>query len=865
MFSTRIALQFVLLTVLTASSALAGQIVVYSSGNLPIGKSKKLTAYVPLAVNTVNWSVNGVIGGNSTFGTVSASGLYQAPATVPADNAVSVRATSTVDPTNFGSVTITITQPPAQLWSISPASVPVGQFTIRANGSNFGPNSVVNFGGIPLATTFLSSTRVRATGVATVSQVGTQIPITVTNTGNGATTSPAVNLTIEAAQPVTVSVTPANATVAVSTTRQFDASVTGAMNTAVIWSVNGVAGGNSTVGMISMSGLYSAPATVPDPASVTIQATSVENTSSTATAAVIIQPPPPPPVIVTVTPATSTLAPAATQQFSAVVTGSADTGVTWSVNGIAGGNATAGTISTAGMYTAPAEIPSPANVTIRATSTASTSSSATAIASIVGPPDPGNGQGVANLSAARFLEQSSFGPTAADLAHVKQIGFDAWLTEQFAMAETQIADPSSNSNVRSQYLNRLSQAPDQLRQRVAYALSQIFVVSMNKNNYPNEIVPYLRILSQNAFGNYRTLLGEISVSSQMGKYLDLANSNKPGPGGGANENYARELMQLFTIGLYKLNPDGSPQLDAQGRPIPTYDQSDIQQVALALTGWTYPGPGNNNWEDFSGPMQPREVNHDMRQKAFLGCTLPANQTTTQDMNGVLDCLFNHSNAGPFVATRLIRSLVTSNPSPAYIQRIATVFNDNGGGVRGDLRAVVRAILTDAEARNDVALPTSGRLKDPIFHIVSFARALNGAISPDNGLSWLFSRMAQMPLTPPSVFSFYSPLYRIPNSPLFGPEFQIYTPTESVLRGNLLWEIVANPGSEFSISLSPFVSVAGNIPLLIDAVDQALFYGRMPQQMRQSLANAIVAQQDNNSRVQTALYLAALSGLYAVQY
>src|SRR5262249_6546992 len=158
------------------------------------------------------------------------------------------------------------------------------------------------------------------------------------------------------------------------------------------------------------------------------------------------------------------------------------------------------------------------------------------------------------------------GPTTADIAHLQQIGIDAWLTEQLGMPETQIVDPGSMNSgaLQSQYLNRLSQAPVQLRQRVAYALSQIIVISMNKNIYPDEVVPYLQILSRNAFGNYRTLLGEISVSSQMGKYLDLARSTKPGPGGGANENYAREVMQLFSIGLYMLNPDGSQQLDGQG-------------------------------------------------------------------------------------------------------------------------------------------------------------------------------------------------------------------------------------------------------------------------------------------------------------
>jgi len=194
-----------------------------------------------------------------------------------------------------------------------------------------------------------------------------------------------------------------------------------------------------------------------------------------------------------------------------------------------------------------------------------------------------------------------------------------------------------------------------------------------------------------------------------------------------------------------------------------------------------------------------------------------------------------------------------------------VFNDNGSGVRGDLAAVVRAILKDAEARNDAATPNSGRLKDPMYNIVSLSRALGGSIAPTNGLPWEFSLEAQTPLTPPSVFSFYSPNYHIPKTPLFGPEFQIYTPTEAVERGNFFWLIISNPGPDFPISLAPFVAAAGNIPQLIDVCDQTLLYGRMPMAMRQSLANAIAAQQDNNSRMQTALYLTTLSGLYAVQY
>ena len=850
--------------ILLAAAALGQQVTVYSSASLAIGETRQLTAYVPLSPNTVTWSVNGVTGGNSTYGTVSPTGLYTAPMVVPMQNAVTVQATSTAFPTNFGTVTITVTQPPVQLWSISPTSAPVGAFTITLNGANFGMNSTVQFGGTPIASTLVSSTGLKATGTANATQVGQKIPITVVNSGLGGTTSTPVTLSVTAAAPVTVSVSPASASVPVTQTQRFIATVSGSTNTAVTWSVNGVTGGNATVGTISSSGLYTAPAAIPSPAAVTVQATSAVSPSATGSATVTVQPPAPPPVTVSVSPSSATVAPAASAQFSATVANSTNTAVTWSVNGYAGGNSTVGTISAAGLYTAPGTIPNPAAVTIQATSAASPSATGIATANIVGLPNPGTGLGTANLAAARFLEQAAFGPTSADIAHVQQVGIANWLTEQFNLPETPIPDPGAlgSGGLQSQYLNRLSQAPDQLRQKVAYALSQIIVISMNKNIYPDEVIPYLQILSRNAFGNYRTLLGEISVSSQMGKYLDLAGSMKPGPQGGANENFAREVMQLFSIGLWQLNLDGSQTLDGQGQPIPTYVQTTVQQVALAVTGWIYL---NNAWEDFSAPLQPNDANHDMRQKSFLGCTLPPNQTTVQDMNGFLDCLFQHPNVGPFISTRLIRSLVTSNPSPAYIQRVATVFNNNGSGVRGDLRAVVAAILTDPEARNDTAQPNSGRLKDPIFHIVSLARALNGFITPANGLPWLFSLEGQAPLTPPSVFSFYSPMYRIPKSPLFGPEFQIYTPTESVLRGNFIWEIISNPATDFTLTMTPFTSVAGNLQQMIDAADQALLYGRMPQSMRQSLATAISAQSDPTSQWQTALYLTALSGYYAVQY
>ncbi len=771
---------------LAAPAAAQNNITVYSSGSIAINDSRQLTAYVPLSPNAVTWSVNGIPGGDATVGTVSSTGLFKSPAQPPASNVVSVKAQSTAYADKAGAITLTITQPVINLWSISPTSVPAGAFTLRLNGSNFTPESKVMVGGVPGTVTYGSAQSLTVKGTAT--QAGA-LQVVVKDPRLGGTRSTAVTLRV--------------------TTATSD-------------------GGTTT------------PTPTPTPT---------------------------PTVTVSMTPNAVTVAPLNAQQFTAGVSGNTNVSVTYSVNGVYGGNATVGTISSAGLYTAPSTAPSPATVTIRATSVAAPTVFAASSVTVQGPPNAGTGKGTANLAAARFLEQASFGPTPTEIQKVNSIGVDAWLAEQFALPETAITNPGGNSAspVQQQYLSRLTTAPDQLRQRVAYALSQIIVISMNKNIYPDEIVPYLQILSASAFGNYRTLLGQISTSSQMGKYLDIANSNAPRPGASANENYARELMQLFSIGLVELNADGTPKLDAQNQTIPTYDQTTVQQVALALTGWTYAGPQNNNWENFTGPLQPKDVNHDMRAKSFLGCNLPATRTAVQDMNDMLDCVFAHPNVGPFISLRLIRQLVTSNPSPAYVARVAAVFNDNGTGVRGDLKAVVTAILTDTDARTTTGSTTAGKIKDPILHIAGFLRALNGRINPANGLPWQFSQVAQTPLTPPSVFGFYSPMYRIPKSSLQGPEFQIYTPTESVLRGNLMWQFISNPSSDIVIDLSPFTNAATDPIALIDAADQILLYGRMPQSMRQSLANAMAAQSDATARWQTALYLTALSGFYTTQY
>lgn len=473
------------------------------------------------------------------------------------------------------------------------------------------------------------------------------------------------------------------------------------------------------------------------------------------------------------------------------------------------------------------------------------------------------------LTALRLLEQGTFGPTAADVALVKADGADRWFARQWTLSETAIPDGLDNNRLRSQVFLNMANAPDQLRQRVMFALSQTLVVSTAKNVNGYEMIPWVRLLSRHAFGNYRTLLREVALSPSMGKYLDLANSRKATNGSAPNENFPRELMQLFTIGIWELNQDGTYRVDATGWPIPTYTQKDVAEVARALTGWTYPTrpgatPLSTNPEYFVGMMEPRPASHDTGAKALPGgVTLPANQTVTKDLDDVIDALFQHPNTPPFVAARLIRSLATSNPSPGFVARVADVFVNNGSSVRGDLAAVVRAILTDPEA--SIPDPVGGRLKDPVLQVIGLGRALGAQITDPNMFMYIFGNLGQAVLSPPTVFSFYSPLASLPHHPdLFGPEFQIYGPALAIQRANFIYTILNGEfGNAFRVDLLPFTSVAGNPAALVEKVNQTLLFGRMSKDLRQIITAATAATSDSRQRALGALYLAAISAEFAV--
>jgi uncharacterized protein (DUF1800 family) len=571
-------------------------------------------------------------------------------------------------------------------------------------------------------------------------------------------------------------------------------------------------------------------------------------------------PTPAPTISVSVSPSSVNLPFGATQQFAASVAGTSNQSVVWAVNDVTGGNSQNGTITSGGFYTAPNIAPAGA-ITISATSAANNTKKGTATVNLVTSPQ--------GTSAFRFLNQTTFGATPQLKTRVEQIGFAAFLDEQFATPESVYPNPVSGTQpqqIVDRFWTNAFKGNDQLRQRTVYALSQLWVLSRSKSGEPNMTVPWLRILSKNAFGNYRTLMREMTLDSSMGHYLDMVNSTKPTATSSANENYARELMQLFTIGVYKLNHDGSYQLDAGNNPIPAYTQTDVRQLALAFTGWTYPTPpgGNPNGMNggyLMGQMEPRQTYHDTTAKSFLGQNLPAGQTTQKDLDDALDIIFNHPNVAPFVATRLIRALVTSNPSPDYIQRIAAVFENNGAGVRGDLRAVIRAILLDAEARSDNPAPEFGRLRSPLQHTIAVFRALGANFNEPLSFAYIYESMGESLLNAPSVFGHYSPLFRLPKgNGLFAPEFQIYTPTESVNRANFIYQAMY----ENWVNISEFTNVAGNSTTLINLVDGRFLDGKMTPEMRASITRALQASTDNKSRALTAIYLVVTSGDFIVQ-
>ena len=663
----------------------------------------KVTGITP---TTVGWTIALPAGATGSPGTISAGGRYTPPNAIPSTGTVIVTVTSTAAPTASASATVTLLNPYPTLASVSPANIPVGFFAITLNGSGFVPGAQVLFGGTVLATTYVSATRLTATGASTQAQVGQRVPLAVMN---------------------------------------------------------------------------------PDPGS----ATSVD-----------------------------------------------------------------------------------------------------VVSVLVGPLTSGN-QVTYNV-AARFLDQAAFGPDAASIAQVQTLGLQGYLNQQFTAPISPYPDPSTTGfglgQVQARFFTNAVHGQDQLRQRVAFALSQIMVASAVEENTPTQLVPYLQLLKSDAFKNFRTVMEDVTLNPTMGEYLDMRNNDKANPAKDtrANENYARELMQLFTIGLFQLNPDGTLQLDAGGNPIPTYDQTTIQNFAKVYTGWTYPTkPGatlqKHNPAYFIGPMVPSESNHDTTSKTLLnGLVVPAGGTARSDLKAALDDIFSHQNVAPFISKQLILHLVTSNPSPAYVSRIAAVFDDNGHGVRGDLQAVVNALLLDPEARAGDDGPslsppdTSGHLREPVFAVASILRGLGATVNDTNNLTGQATNLGQTVFAPSSVFSYFAPGYTIPaeftpGASVLGPEFQLQSPSSSVARSNMVNTFVyGSLGAGAVIDWTALTSLGATPQALLEAVNNAFMYGQMPGSMQTQILSAVNAITGNTgavykARAQAAVYLTVSSSYYNVEH
>jgi uncharacterized protein (DUF1800 family) len=537
------------------------------------------------------------------------------------------------------------------------------------------------------------------------------------------------------------------------------------------------------------------------------------------------------------------------------------------------------------------------------------SSNTTDSAPAAPPPTP-----VAAADAARLLEQATFGVTASDIAHLQSIGIDAYISEQLAYPSTQYTGftytphtaPASCKNdasnppdaaslcARDQYsafqvqrdffIHALNN-PDQLRQRVAFALSQVLVVSSVEIYEAYGLADYQNILLKDALGNYRTLLQDVTLSPTMGHYLDMANSAATNPQNGTvpNQNYAREILQLFSIGLVELNPDGTQQLDSHGAPIPTFNGATIEGFASVFTGWTYPPLAGmtSKWTNpinFDGTMVVFPDHHQSGAKALLnGYTVAAGQTPAEDLANALDSIFNHPNVGPFVSQRLIQHLVTSNPSPAYVARVAAVFANNGQGVRGDLAAVVRVILTDSEARGELP-PTNlfGHLREPVLFITSALRSLGGQ-SDGVLLRSASSAMGQSVFSAETVFSFYPPSYQIPGTQTLAPEFGIDNAATALARANFINTLIMQGGAQpdttvagstgTTVNLTPFAAVA-NSTALVAQLNQTLMHGSLPADASNIIITAANAAQigstDPLAAARSASYLLLTSPQYQVE-
>jgi uncharacterized protein (DUF1800 family) len=873
----------------------------------------------------VIWSVNGIPGGNADIGTISGTGFYTAPAIVPLpNNQVTIGSSADIYPSSKGSYGVSVLNPIPIVTTITPGSFSEGNAQIVVNGSAFVYGAQILWNGQAVPTTYISGTQLVA--VITENTPGTY-PVTVVNPDPGSASSKSVNALVQPGQ-VVIQLQPSETSVRVNNTITITPTVTGSQDTALTWTVNGVAGGNTQIGTINAKGVYTAPAVVPNPNLVVVQATSVDNPNSVTI--VNVQVLNPVPILLNASPSTVNIG-----STSVVLAGESF------ING-------------ASVLENGSPIPTQFN--------SSTQLTATVDPTVAGPfdlqvlnPDPGGSVSadvveqvpgtppaplVLPQDASRFLMQATFGGSEADINHLSAIGYNAWFAEQFAIpntlhepyAERQImlnnqpacaaTDATCNQKLFLQtggdpyfeqpFWSSALTGKDALRKRVQFALSELFVISSQDaivGQMPRGVAGYYDMLGNDAFTNYRQLLQDVTLSPMMGIYLSILANDKGDANRDPDENYAREVMQLLTIGLNQLNPDGSTQVDGSGNPVPTYGLNDVVGMAKIFTGFSWNMNGNTSDQAWSGygasyagpgygqdllPLVPYPAHHSTDEKDFLGVTVPAGGSDPSgDLKIALDTLFNHPNTPIFVSKQLIQRLVTSNPSPAYLQRVAAVFKDNGQGVRGDMQAVITAILMDDEARNTnsptFTSPNYGRVQEPLVRFAHMARAFtaesrSGAFDVGSTEDPAYG-FAEMASRAPSIFNWFAPGYipagtTIEQAGLTAPEMEITDVTTVIGYLNSMQAALSGGygnNNDLYMTLATETALANNPDALLDRVNLLLLAGNMSSTLRSQILAAVSAisvpaggdaNAINNAllaRAQTAIFLTVASSEYTAQH
>ena len=894
-----------------------------------VAQTLQLKTEIAAAGTAVAFAVNGIPGGNATFGTIDGNGLYTAPAVVPSPNAVTITSATPYYPKEApGSVTLNILNPIPLITGLTPGTFAEGVTTVTITGSQFLYGAQIYWNGAPIPTTYVSNTELAASIAAP--NPGTYA-LSINNPEPGPANGAPVSVLVTPGQVVITLQTNAGTDVRVGNSLNFPFTMSGTNNTGVTLAVNGIAGGNTQVGTATAnkdgSITYTAPLVVPVPNNVVaLTLTSVDNPTVSTTQNISVMNPIP--ILAAASPMNFNVGPA-----TIVLTGvSFINGAQVLVNGVPAPT----TFNSGSQLTANISPAESGTLDLQVLNPSPGPAASTDLIALVNgtPPTPI----VTPEDASRFLQQATFGATDADIHTVSQNGYGYWLNQQFATPATLhepaveqalimnnppcaagdvkcnatlfVQNGTGGQYVDSSFWQQAITGNDQLRQRVKYALSEIFVISSTNpavSNMPRGQANYLDILGADAFGNFRQLLQDVTLNPMMGQFLSMQGNDKGDSTRDPDENYAREVMQLLTIGLYQLNPDGNQQLGSNGQPVPTYSNNDVMGLAKVFTGFSWNIPGNASDTAWSGcclyvgtgfgedilPMASYPSHHSTAEKDFLGVTIPASGAPDPDgdLKLALDTLFNHPNLPPFFSKQLIQRLVTSNPSPGYVSRVAAVFQNDGTGVRGNMQAVITAILMDDEARNSAAAasnPQYGKIREPLVRYTEWARAFT-AQSRNAGFNLGSTEdpiygLGEMALRSPTVFNWFAPGYvppgtSIAQADLVAPEMEMTDVSTVVGYLNYMQGAIGSGtqyGGDVFSNYSAEIALASNLDQLMDRLNLLLMAGEMDITLRNEIISAVnaipVPAGDQSAidaafatRVQTAIYLTMAAPAYTSQF